>query len=488
MGLTTSLPDSPLAAVIITVSRPPAVGQPGGGGESRGGSSGSTSQPGAAPSVAPSLSGGDDGGIRPLSLPPNTNAVAASQYDPGSGSGGSGGSGGQGYGEQEPTMYFAGEASPNRKEDGTYIDVISDQVTVTVAAGYGSTLSTITWQIDGGLQGQTYSESTGYVNTPLPSSVVQSLATGTTKASFTFYWDNQEERVHEIKAAVDQKLPSGSIYTRNKTISVDVQPPNVQEFRMTQQAQQFRTTSQFGGEEQIGFMQFVETTVDGKTVVTPGDVLTAKVDTPADPLNKASSFAVIQVVTGMNVQYDQQSGVRLSLKVANTVKLDKGDRQTNFLNDIDMGPFAAGQVGIRLPQDAPLDHAFPNGPKLDPAALDDSPTASTPTAAYIQPNADWVVRINQDIKFRDYLMYRATDKGLWVGISQLDWSVKGTAVLKPEQNPNNQRFLAYYGNPDNWTKVGLAPAPPKPILGTNGYFVPKWNGVAPTKYSEGKWK
>ena len=111
----------------------------------------------------------------------------------------------------------------------------------------------------------------------------------------------------------------------------------------------------------------------------------------------------------------------------------------------------------------------------------------TPRLDYIQPDGDWVVRLNEDVKYWDYLRYRATDKGLWVGISQLDWSVKGTATLNPEQNPNNQRTLAYYRNPDNWTKVGLAPAPPKPILGTNGFIVPNWNGNAPTQPSRGKW-
>lgn len=139
-----------------------------------------------------------------------------------------------------------------------------------------------------------------------------------------------------------------------------------------------------------------------------------------------------------------------------------------------MGPFAAGQNGILIPKDT----------FGDERVLDDSPALITPTLAYITDGADYVVAINESIDFRTYLVYNAYVTGKYVAVSQIDWSVSGTATLIPENSPDGLRHLVYYENTANWQIQNVAPIVLLPAtigtkIGVNQYVEPNWQGVAP---------
>jgi len=261
----------------------------------------------------------------------------------------------------------------------------------------------------------------------------------------------------------------GNTKTSTKTIKVDVQPPTNVMFKDTYGPNVFQSTDAYNpGTNSVGFSQLVVKDVNNQRTITPGDVFTATVDTPANPRNAGTNFAVLQLVNSMDNQTTLHSGKVIPLKNDPPASLDSPKGAPNdYLNGLIMGPIASGLVGVRLPQDA----------GQDPAALDDSPALIYPSGIYIQNGGDYAVSFKQQADFTTHLMYQA-QRGLWVSISSISWSITGQAVLKPEANPAGLSTIAYYTDPNNWTIQNATPNQAGVYIGKNAFIQPNWRGRA----------
>lgn len=395
------------------------------------------------PATPKNPSSDTDDGTRAMTLGPLASSLTSGirQFDTTSGgSGGSGGGGGSGgSGGGDPSVYFSGggpgQSGPILLPDGTYIDTIADAVAIAVTAGYGESLGPITWDVDGGIQSQTYSDDTGFTDTALPSEVIETPDAGATNTSFGFYWDSEPERNHTITAKVIQYDRSGNRSEKDKVFVVNVQPPTNVNFVDTFLSNKFQVTNLYNktGANEIGFTQIVPNPPGAQLAAAPGNVFTATLTTPNNPNNKQSSFTVLNIVTNMYNKIVYIAG-NSSIRKANNALDKPAGNSTNFLNDITMGPFGPA-LKVNLPQDAQNPQA--NYSPYLANALDDSPSLLTLTNTY--PNGgtygnggNYAVGIQQNVSFATYLMYKATDRGLYIGISEIDWSLTGTATLKPE--------------------------------------------------------
>ena len=101
-------------------------------------------------------------------------------------------------------------------------------------------------------------------------------------------------------------------------------------------------------------------------------------------------------------------------------------------------------------------------------AIGNSASQSIPANANMHDNpdqdADGCAVVTVAFAFHTYLMYQPTG-GIWVTISEFDWSCGGTATLNPANPPN----------PPSWTVSGVSPAASGAVInGAASTSLPHW--------------
>ena len=196
--------------------------------------------------------------------------------------------------------------------DGSGIDLVGAQGAAdleTISSG-NADVQQVQWYVDGAYAGQTYSDDTGYTEQPLVNPTVDASPQPSGMVSqVRFFW-NAAARTHQIEALVTTGFDNqGQPIKKIKTISVQVLPPKVNEFRDTFLAMDFSVLDKPNQPKvEVGLWQprtNPNPPADGRLPFLPGEALTANVNTAAPPqgvpANSATSvFAFTRVILSAN--------------------------------------------------------------------------------------------------------------------------------------------------------------------------------------------
>jgi hypothetical protein len=338
--------------------------------------------------------------------------------------------------------------------DGSYIDVIGDAVVVSLKPESGKQLKSVKWVVDGAIQSQSYTVQEGST-TPLQSPV-NHVSNDMTRMEdlLSFYW-NEEARNHTVSASV--------VYTDNTigtaaTLTVGVQKPTVNSFTDTRQANQLQRYSS-GGNNSIGFFNKLLANPPAQPTEVPGEVFTSRITTPA---SRGGQFALIQRVKFDNISTltdDTQTGFSSDGKF---VLDDFPFPSSIFVRNYTSNYYFSGTQNIGIPEVEQYGFNY----------LQDSPHYGSTFASY--DTAIYAKEILESNDFETYLMFKPTN-GIWVGISVIDWSLRGHATYT---GPGFGNANTDYGDPNNWMVDLLTPMSATLANGMNEESFPSWNDYA----------
>ena len=374
-------------------------------------------------------------------MAPSTASPASPFIDGASGSGGSrdypsGGGGSSGGGP--PSITLTGGTDAIGQSDGTYKDVIGDNVTVAVTSAQPRTLKTVTYTITGGaVLSQTYTKPLGSV-TRYTTPITHTLNAGASADTLSFYWD-EHARQHtlNVKVMYDNNNPENNGQPYTKTFIVDVEQPKVESYGYTRDSGlKFGTfINPILGVNTIGFFQD-----------DPGDYFTPAVTT----YKFGGTFALMETTNLDWTRTAKTSGV-LRVK-SEAYVIDPPGKISSTNNQELMLRGWSTQIGTNQ-FDVDIEYLANHGPANlmknppEPHYLRDNPLeVYAPTGLY--PNSNYWTAMAQTWLFRTHIMYQRTD-GIWVSLGRIDWKVNGSATFKDNQaNPKSE---AFYKNIDNWT-------------------------------------
>jgi hypothetical protein len=212
-------------------------------------SSGASAQP-VASSAAVGTTGADSDadGIRPMKLTPTSAVGAASggimttlddsgggssggESGGGSSGGNSSGGGSSGGTSAPPIVYVSGGGTGFSVVENKYYGVVGGTARVDVEPAPGFILETVTYNVGGAVYEQNYSWERGYQIYFQSGTITTQSPAGSFNASFSFCWDASVGN-HSIDVNVTY-IGGGS---GSRSISVDVQKPNVESFTLDYKA------------------------------------------------------------------------------------------------------------------------------------------------------------------------------------------------------------------------------------------------------------
>ncbi len=355
------------------------------------------------------------------------------------------------------TLTYTGGGPVYDKAANTYYDVVGDSVNFVVTAAAQEKLSTVTWTVTPGAeQGQTYTFMAGITTAFPPGGVIHPNLQGSTDFLF-INWDAQTG-VHTVTTSIVYQDGTKDTASFKCTIL----QPNIDSFTDTY------TPNIFGpygdAPKMMGFDQY------GIATGGPGNIFAAVVDMATDP-NKPPAvtppggiFAVLQLVSvndsytdSTNTTYTLNTGGFVNDDVPNNNSLPGGLMLSAYISSFKVG--GAQNVAI---------------PGQDPSQPVDSPKLAGQVDLF--QGGVWWKSISESDQFQSYLVYKAQN-GIWVALSEIDWTVAGSATYNGP-TPANAGTSNDYANPANWTitKGSVNPATSGTLKGKSVNLFVSWSG------------
>ena len=316
------------------------------------------------------------GAIRPLSMAPTNSGAASALTAAVAAAAGAeqaglaaqpstlGGSGGGG-GSNNPTIRFSGD------------NVVGGAGEVVLSAPSGLSLQSVTWQISGAEQSQSFVNSKGSV-TDLPNPDGPLPEAGST-AQIDFFW-NLQTGDHTISASVVYANNAGS--GTSNTVTVNVVAPSVSSYKVTYTPLVWGTIPSTG--------------TTGFFLTPPGMTYSATVSLPA-AANTSGQFLFAQLTSWNNTDTTAKTGVHQYNTNGYVL-----DNPLSMPNPGDPGYPIAGMTPITV---------NPGGQ----ASTQPGAPSDVPYQAYLGSGNDFARELKVNMQFVSYVVFK-TQNGIWVGL------------------------------------------------------------------------